>query len=341
MTTDRVNTTTEEFAVYVEGLTRSFGETKALTGLDLVVRPSTVVGLIGPNGAGKTTAVRVLSTLLKPDGGIARVAGHDVVTNPQAVRENIGLTGQYAAVDEKLTGRENLEMIAQLTGWTRRGAGARADDMLERFELTDAGNRPVGTYSGGMRRRLDLGASLVLSPSILFLDEPTTGLDPRSRGQLWEVIRNLVAEGTTLLLTTQYLEEADALAERIVIIDEGHNIAEGTPDELKAQVGGDVVEVVVADPTRTAEAAGMLESFSVGTINTNPETGDVAVPIGDRQHMIAGAVRVLDDAGIRLVDVRRRRPSLDEVFLTLTGHHTKNEAQDTGQDKTQSEEVAS
>ena len=267
MATDSQN----DFAVYVEGLTRSFGETKALTGLDLEVAPSTVVGLIGPNGAGKTTAVRILSTLLKPDGGIARVAGFDVVEEPQAVRQNIGLTGQYAAVDEKLTGRENLEMIAQLTGWNRRGAGIRADEMLERFDLTDAGGRPVGTYSGGMRRRLDLAASLVLSPSILFLDEPTTGLDPRSRGQLWEVIRELVAEGTTLLLTTQYLEEADALAERIVIIDEGHNIAEGTPDHLKAQVGGDVIEVVLADPARTAEAAGMLESFSVGTIYTDVE----------------------------------------------------------------------
>ena len=337
MATDSQN----DFAVYVEGLTRSFGETKALTGLDLVVPPSTVVGLIGPNGAGKTTAVRILSTLLQPDGGIARVAGFDVVEEPQAVRQNIGLTGQYAAVDEKLTGRENLEMIAQLTGWSRRGAGIRSDEMLERFDLTDAGGRPVGTYSGGMRRRLDLAASLVLSPSILFLDEPTTGLDPRSRGQLWDVIRELVAEGTTLLLTTQYLEEADALAERIVIIDEGHNIAEGTPDELKAQVGGDVIEVVLADPARTSEAAAMLESFSVGTINTDAETGDVAVPIGDRQHMIAGAVRVLDDAGIQLVDVRRRRPSLDEVFLSLTGHHAENEAADSDADPTQPEEVPS
>ena len=341
MTTTPAESTTDEYAVYVEGLTRSFGETKALTGLDLVVRPSTVVGLIGPNGAGKTTAVRVLSTLLQPDGGIARVAGFDVTQDPGAVRERIGLTGQYAAVDEKLTGRENLEMIAQLTGWSRRGAGARADEMLERFELTDAGDRPVGTYSGGMRRRLDLGASLVLSPSILFLDEPTTGLDPRSRGQLWDVIRELVDEGTTLLLTTQYLEEADALAERIVIIDDGHNIAEGTPDELKAQVGGDVIEVVVADPVRTAEAAGLLESFSVGSINTNTETGDVAVPIGDRQHMIAGAVRVLDDAGIRLVDVRRRRPSLDEVFLTLTGHETRPEGEDTDHEEHPSEGVIS
>lgn len=329
MTTNPVSDATDEFAVYVEGLTCSFGETKALTGLDLVVPPSTVVGLIGPNGAGKTTAVRILSTLLQPDGGTARVAGFDVTQHPQAVRERIGLTGQYAAVDEKLTGRENLVMIAQLTGWNRRGAKARAGEMLERFDLVDAGDRPVRTYSGGMRRRLDLAASLVISPSILFLDEPTTGLDPRSRGQLWDVIRELVGEGTTLLLTTQYLEEADALAESLVIIDNGHNIAEGTPDELKAMVGGDVIEIVLADPSLTSRAAGLLDGLAEGTIHTDPATGDIAIPIGELTNAIAGAVRVLDDAGIRLIDVRRRRPSLDEVFLTLTGRPAEDEAADT------------
>jgi len=326
MTTHPQGDARDEFAVYVEGLTRAFGETKALTGLDLVVPPSTVVGLIGPNGAGKTTAVRILSTLLKPDSGIARVAGFDVTENPQAVRERIGLTGQYAAVDEKLTGRENLEMIAQLTGWNRKGAEARATEMLERFDLVDAGDRPVRTYSGGMRRRLDLAASLVISPSILFLDEPTTGLDPRSRGQLWDVIRELVGEGTTLLLTTQYLEEADALAESLVIIDNGHNIAEGTPDELKAMVGGDVIEVVLADPSLTGRAADLLDGLAEGSILTDPETGDIAIPIGELPNAIASAVRILDDAQIRLVDVRRRRPSLDEVFLTLTGRPAEDES---------------
>jgi ABC-2 type transport system ATP-binding protein len=316
---------TREHAVYVEGLTKSFGETRALTGLDLVVPPSTVVGLLGPNGAGKTTAVRILSTLLEPDGGVARVAGFDVVSEPQQVRRRIGLTGQYAAVDELLTGRENLAMIAQLTGWNRRGARARADDMLERFDLVDAGDRPVNTYSGGMRRRLDLAASLVLDPAVLFLDEPTTGLDPRSRNQLWEIIRELVAEGTTLLLTTQYLEEADALAESLVIIDHGHNIAEGTPDELKAQVGGDVIEVELADPGNTASAIRLLEDLAEGEIHADATKGDISVPIGQQDHAIARVVRLLDDAGMRPVDVRRRRPSLDEVFLTLTGHPAEEE----------------
>ena len=307
-------------AVYVEGLTRAFGETKALVGLDFAVPPSTVVGLLGPNGAGKTTAVRILSTLLEPDGGVAYVGGANVVEDPNAVRSMIGLTGQYAAVDENLTGRENLEMIARLTGWNRRGARKRADDILERFGLTDAATRPASGYSGGMRRRLDLAASLVLAPRILFLDEPTTGLDPRSRNQLWDVIRDLVDEGTTLLLTTQYLEEADALAESLVIIDHGKAIATGTPDELKASVGGDVIEVTLANPARIGEAQALLEPLANGTIYTDERRGDVAVPVGEMQHAIAAAVRSLDDAGIRLVDVRRRRPSLDEVFLTLTGH---------------------
>ena len=316
--TDRTSPTSEP-AVLVEGLTKAFGQTKALTGLDLVVEPQTVVGLLGPNGAGKTTAVRILSTLLQPDGGTARVAGHDVVEEPQQVRQRIGLTGQYAAVDELLTGQENLMMIAQLTGWSRSAARRRADAMLERFDLADAGGRPVNTYSGGMRRRLDLAASLVLDPTILFLDEPTTGLDPRSRNELWTIIRELVAEGTTLLLTTQYLEEADALAESLVIIDHGHNIAEGTPDELKAQVGGDVIEVELADPQNTSRAADLLSAIAEGSIHVDAERGDLSVPIGQKDHAIAGVVRLLDDAGLRPIDVRRRRPSLDEVFLTLTG----------------------
>ena len=316
--TDKASSTSDP-AVLVDGLTKSFGETKALTGLDLVVEPQTVVGLLGPNGAGKTTAVRILSTLLQPDGGTARVAGHDVVKEPQQVRQRIGLTGQYAAVDELLTGQENLMMIAQLTGWTRSAARRRADEMLERFDLADAGGRPVNTYSGGMRRRLDLAASLVLDPAILFLDEPTTGLDPRSRNELWTIIRELVAEGTTLLLTTQYLEEADALAESLVIIDHGHNIAEGTPDELKAQVGGDVIEVELADPQNTSRAADLLSAIAEGSIYIDAERGDLSVPIGQKDHAIAGVVRLLDDAGLRPIDVRRRRPSLDEVFLTLTG----------------------
>ena len=326
--TDRTSSTSEP-AVLVEGLTKAFGQTKALTGLDLVVEPQTVVGLLGPNGAGKTTAVRILSTLLQPDGGTARVAGHDVVEEPQQVRQRIGLTGQYAAVDELLTGQENLMMIAQLTGWSRSAARRRADAMLERFDLADAGGRPVNTYSGGMRRRLDLAASLVLDPTILFLDEPTTGLDPRSRNELWTIIRELVAEGTTLLLTTQYLEEADALAESLVIIDHGHNIAEGTPDELKAQVGGDVIEVELADPGNTSRAADLLSAIAEGSIHIDAERGDLSVPIGQKDHAIAGVVRLLDDAGLRPIDVRRRRPSLDEVFLTLTGRPAEDaEARD-------------
>ena len=319
-------TSGEELAVSVEDLTKSFGETQALTGLSFVVPPSTVVGLLGPNGAGTTTAVRILSTLLDADGGRAHVAGYDVMAEPQKVRQRIGLTGQYAAVDELLTGRENLAMIARLTGWNRRGALRRADDMLERFDLVDAGNRSVNTYSGGMRRRLDLAASLVLDPAILFLDEPTTGLDPRSRNQLWEIIRELVAEGTTLLLTTQYLEEADALAESLVIIDHGRNIAEGTPDELKRQVGGDVIEVELADPSNTKPAMDLLEPLAEGPVHAEPDSGDISVPIGQRDHAIATVVRMLDDAGFRPVDVRRRRPSLDEVFLTLTGRPAEDEA---------------
>ncbi|HET9006066.1 MAG TPA: ATP-binding cassette domain-containing protein [Actinomycetes bacterium] len=307
-------------AIVTEGLRRHFGAIKAVDGVDLAAPAGTVLGLLGPNGAGKTTIVRILTTLLDPDGGSARVAGFDVVRDAEALRSVIGLAGQYAAVDENLTGRENLDLVGRLYHLGRSEASRRADEMLERFELTDAANRTVKTYSGGMRRRLDLGASLVGRPQVLFLDEPTTGLDPRSRFGLWDVIRELVNDGTTLLLTTQYLEEADRLADHIAVIDGGRVIAEGTSDELKSRVGGDLLALRVADRARVAEAAAAIADLGSGAPQVVVESGEVSLPVREGASILAEVVRRLDAAGLEISDLALGRPSLDDVFLALTGH---------------------
>jgi oleandomycin transport system ATP-binding protein len=309
------------YAIQAEGLEKRFGETVALDGVDLAARAGTVLGVLGPNGAGKTTAVRILATLLRPDGGRATVCGHDVVREAHQVRQLIGLTGQYASVDEMLTGTENLVMIGRLLDLPRREAKARAAELLERFELWDTRDRATKTYSGGMRRRLDLAASLVGRPSVLFLDEPTTGLDPHARGELWETVRGLVSEGVTVLLTTQYLEEADQLADDLVVIDRGKVIADGTPDELKTQVGGQVLQVRPVD-TRDRETVAGLVSMVAG--NGMQIEGDlVTAPVSDPA-VLPTIVRHLDDAGVLVAELSLRRSSLDEVFLSLTGHRTED-----------------
>ncbi|WP_240135327.1 ATP-binding cassette domain-containing protein [Streptomyces sp. MUM 178J] len=310
------------YAIQAEGLAKRFKETQALAGVDLAAHTGTVLGMLGPNGAGKTTAVRIFATLLQPDEGRAEVAGHDVVREAGAVRAMVGLTGQYAAVDENLTGTENLLLIGRLLGMPRRDSRARAKELLERFHLTEAAGRAVKTFSGGMRRRLDLAASLVGRPRILFLDEPTTGLDPHSRGELWDMLRGLVADGVTALLTTQYLNEADQLADRIVVIDRGRVIAEGTPNELKAQVGGQVLQV---RPVNRAElmTAHVLVMEEAGP-QTQIEGDSITVPVKDPALMPA-VVRRLDGEGIAVGELTLRRSSLDEVFLALTGHRAEPE----------------
>jgi ABC-2 type transport system ATP-binding protein len=304
-------------------LVKRFGDFLALEGVDFVVPEGSLMGLLGPNGAGKTTAIRIVTTLLLPDGGSASVAGHDVVKEPQVVRAMIGLTGQYAAVDEDLTGRENLVLVGRLSRVPKRAAFERAARLLDAFDLSNAADRQLKTYSGGMRRRLDLAASLMVSPPVLFLDEPTTGLDPRSRLALWDVITELKAEGTTIVLTTQYLEEADQLADRISVIDGGRIIAEGTADELKAKVGGDVLHLTVADLGDTTAAAAALSSvFAVpeSEVVVDHDVGTVQVPVEGGTMVLIDAVRVLDAKGIEPADLGLRRPSLDDVFLSLTGH---------------------
>ena len=312
--------------IQAEGLTKRFGKVQALAGLDLSVPEGTVLALLGPNGAGKTTAVSILTTLLPPDGGRAVVAGHDVVREPDEVRRRIGLSGQYAAVDEVLTGQENLEMIGRLYHVGKKEARRRANELLERFALTDAAKRPVKTYSGGMRRRLDLAGALVASPPVLFLDEPTTGLDPRSRVDLWALIRELVAGGSTLLLTTQYLEEADQLANEILVVDHGRAIAGGTADELKVQVGGERVEVTVADLSQLDLAKSLLAPMAAGGGLEIIDEDTIAVPVSEGAASLIQALRTLDEQGIALADAALRRPTLDDVFLTLTGHRADSDA---------------
>ena len=304
-------------AIVAHDVHKRFGEVEALRGVHLHAAPGEVYGLLGPNGAGKTTLVRILTTLLKPDRGEVRVLGMDVVKEAEGLRGLVGLAGQYAAVDENLTGRENLEMVGQLYHLGRREAKRRAREVLERFSLQDAANRTVKGYSGGMRRRLDLGASLVGRPQVLFLDEPTTGLDPRSRLEMWELIKELVKGGTTLLLTTQYLEEADELAERIAVIDDGRVIAEGTADELKSDLASDFLELRVQDASQINQAVDALRSF--GEAKVDRETGRLTLPVSDGAQSLIRAVRSLDEADIRLEDLSLRRPSLDDVFLSLTG----------------------
>lgn len=308
--------------IRAEGLRKRFGDTKALDGVDITARRGTVLGVLGPNGAGKTTAVRVLATLLKPDAGRAEVGGYDVVKDAVRVRAKIGLTGQYASVDEELTGFENLVMIARLLDFGRAEAKARARRLLDRFRLTDAGARAVKTYSGGMRRRLDLAASLINHPEIIFLDEPTTGLDPRARNEVWDTVREVVAEGATVLLTTQYLEEADALADRIAVFDHGRVIAEGTSDDLKGRIGRQTLVVRAAEPFRTAQLAAIVAELTGERPEVQEAAGLVTAPVHDPR-LLSVLVRRLDEASIVAAELALRMPSLDEVFLTLTGHHAE------------------
>ena len=314
-------------AISAVGLVKNFGKTRALDGFDLEVAAGTVFGLLGPNGAGKTTAVRIFTTLLEPDSGHAEVAGLDCVRDAHRLRSQIGLAGQYAAVDELLTGRENLEMVGRLYRLPRARARARAIDLLEQFGLSDAANRPARTYSGGMRRRLDLAASLIVTPPVLFLDEPTTGLDPRSRLSMWELIEKLREGGTTLLLTTQYLEEADYLADRIAVIDRGRTIAVGTADELKSQVGGERIELTLARGSDLEAAASALAPHVDGSVRIDGESRQLSAASANGARRLVDVVRDFDAAGIGIEDLAVRRPTLDDVFLTLTGHGAQEEAE--------------
>jgi ABC-2 type transport system ATP-binding protein len=326
---------TAAMAIETEGLVKTFGDTRAVDGVDLRVRAGTVYGVLGPNGAGKTTTIRMLATLLQPDSGSARVLGHDVVNEADAVRTRVSLTGQFASVDEELTGRENLSLLGRLLGFARGPAGERADELLDAFGLTDAADRLVSGYSGGMRRRLDIAASIVVTPDLLFLDEPTTGLDPRSRNQVWEIIRILVAAGTTVLLTTQYLEEADQLADRIAIIDHGRIIAEGTSADLKASVGSGALHVRLHDPDERPRAKHVLSAaLGVPTyLESDPAT--VTARSADAGE-VGAALTELSRAGIAVAEMSLGQPSLDEVFLALTGHPAEQD----GADDDEEEEAA-
>ncbi|WP_311765172.1 ATP-binding cassette domain-containing protein [Streptomyces zingiberis] len=310
-------------AVLTDGLRKHYGEKRALDGFDLVVSRGAVHGLLGPNGAGKTTVVRILATLLRLDGGRAEVAGVDVARDPRAVRRRIGLTGQYAAVDEIVTARQNLVLFGRLFHLDRKRAGRRAAELLEQFGLADAADRAVKEFSGGMRRRLDLATSMILAPEVLFLDEPTTGLDPRGRSEVWESVRSLVAGGTTVLLTTQYLDEADKLADRVSVIDRGRAVADDSPAALKRQIGGDRIEVVVREPADLAAASRIIARVSSGEPDGDPETRRIAAPVTDRVGALTHVVRTLQDERITVEDIGLRSPTLDEVFLHLTGHRAE------------------
>jgi daunorubicin resistance ABC transporter ATP-binding subunit len=323
-------------AIVVEGLVKHFGTVKAVDGIDLAVRQGSVFGLLGPNGAGKTTAVRVLTTILTPDAGRAEVLGIDVTKEPQAVRERIGLAGQYAAVDENLTGRENLRMVGKLSHLPVSLVRTRSSDLLDRFGLADAADRPLKTYSGGMRRRLDLAAALVHRPPVLFLDEPTTGLDPASRQDLWDVIDELVADGTTVLLTTQYLEEADRLAEQLAVVDHGHVIAEGTPAELKARLGAYTIDLGFADHETATNAAISLAQHAdvdVGDDDMHVDGTMLELSVDDGPRTAVVVLRTLDAEGMCPTSLAVREPSLDDVFLTLTGHRAEEDEAADGQER--------
>ncbi len=314
-----------ELAIETSGLAKSYGPTRAVDGVDLAVRRGTVFGVLGPNGAGKTTTIRMLATLLRPDAGRARVLGHDVVAEADAVRGLVSLTGQLASVDEDLTGRENLVLIGRLLGFGRAAAKARADELLEAFGIADAAGRQVKAYSGGMRRRLDIAASIVVTPELMFLDEPTTGLDPRSRSQVWEIVRALVAQGTTVLLCTQYLDEADHLADRIAVIDRGKVIAEGTPAQLKASVGRGALHVRLLRPEQREQAERVLASALDAPVRREADPAALSAPIGDADRA-SEALAALSRAGVALASFSLGQSSLDEVFLALTGHPAKEEA---------------